>query len=176
MQITRVEANVRKSRIGRVDVDKLPKALRMRTVRLLNKLEGVKRINIESRAQDAIFELSDRNVTLDFFDRKLRREFVKTIDLLQWYQGPHWHSTPGVIGGPVRCTHCGYTRLPGFFSSYCPNSGYPSHEKWRQIIGPSYKPPENPLVANLERQIKELKKYPEGRKIFEKIGSPEKKK
>ena len=169
MQITRVEANVRKSRIAGADVDGLPKALRMRTVRLLNKLEGVKRISIEGEAKDAIFELSDRNVTLNFFNYKLRREFVKTIDLLQWYQGPHWHSTPGVIGAPVHCTHCGYSRLPGFFSSYCPNSGCPSREKWRQIIGPSYKPPEDPLMANLERQMRELEKDPRVKKIFKKV-------
>ena len=166
MQITRVEANVRKSRIAGIDVDGLPKVLRMRMVKLLKKLEGVKRINVEGKVQDAIFELSDRNVTLNFFNRKLRREFVKTTDLLRWYQGPHWHSTRGVIGGRVHCIHCGYSRPPGFFGSYCPNSGCPSYEKWRQIIGPSYKPPEDPSMANLTRQMKELEKGPEGEEAF----------
>ncbi len=168
MRITRVEGNVRKSRIEGKEVNELPKTLRMRTVKLLNKIEGVKYINVEGEAQDAIFELSNQNVTLDFFDdQKLRREIVKTIDLLQWYLGPHWHShlhnTPGVIGGPIRCTHCGHTRPPDFFSDYCPNSGCPSHEKWRQIIGPSYKIPEHPFMANTERLIREIKEDPTGK-------------
>ncbi|TFB07979.1 hypothetical protein E3V08_06070 [Candidatus Atribacteria bacterium MT.SAG.1] len=146
MQITRVEAKVRKSRITGGDVDRLPKVLRWKTVKLLNQLEGVKQISIKGKTQDAIFELSDQNVTLDFFDRKLRKEFVKTIDLLKWYQGSHWQSEPGLVGGPVYCTHCFHTRPPGSFSKHCPNSRCPSHEKWYQINGPSYRPQEDSVI------------------------------
>ena len=146
MEITRVEKLVKKSRIAGTDVDGLPKRLRMRMVRLLNKLAGVKRINIEGKARDAIFELSDRNVTLTFFDRKIRKEFLKTIELLQWYRQPHWHSTHrGVIGAPVHCAHCSYSSVPGAVrGGYCPVPSCPSHEKWRLIIGSSYEPPKTP--------------------------------
>ena len=141
MLITRVETNVRKSRIDEVDVDGLPKGLRRRMVGLLNKLPKVKRINVEDKIQDAIFELSDRNVTLTFFDRKIRKEFLKTTELLKWYRGKHWYSTSpqGAIGGTIYCTECRYSNVSGAVREYCPVPGCPSHKKWRMVIGPSYR-------------------------------------
>jgi len=159
MEITRLEANIKKSRVAGVDVSGLPKGLRTMMAKLLDKLEGVKRINIEGKAQDAIFELSEKNVTLSFFDRKIRKEFLGTIELLQWYQQPHWHSARrGVIGAPVHCAHCSYSTVPGAHGGYCPVPSCPSHEKWRLIIGPSYKPPgEDPRFLGLSEK---LKKHP----------------
>lgn len=159
MQIIRVGTDVRKSIITGINVDNvngLPKASRERMIKLLNMLKDVKRINIKDKADDAIFEFSDVNVTLDFFNQKIRKEFIEIIDLLQWYERPHWSSREGVYGAPLCCTHCGYAK-PSGSPDDCPSPGCPSHEKWRQIIGPSYKIPGDFSPDEKKRLIKAFK-------------------
>jgi len=143
MQITRVEDNVRKSRVDRVEVNELPKGLRFRMVRLLNRLKRVKQIKIKGKTQDALFEFLDKNVTLKSFDKKVKKEFLNTIELLRWYLSGHWYtmSPPGAIGGEVHCANCNYSTIAGSLELYCPSPSCPSHQKWRMVIGPLYKPP-----------------------------------
>lgn len=153
MQIIRVEDNVRKSKVDRVEVSELPKGLRIRMVRLLNKLKEVKQINIKGKTQDALFEFMDRNVILKSFDKKIKKEFLNTIELLRWYLGKHWYSMspPGAIGGDVCCADCNYSRIAGSPELYCPSLSCPSHQKWRMVIGPLYKPPKkDPLFSLLQ--------------------------
>ncbi len=157
MQITRIEGNVGRSIVaGGKKVNELPPLLQMQMKDILSKMKGVKYINVEEESQGAIFELSNRNVTLDFFDEKLREEIMKTIDLLQWYQGHHWNGASDVCGGPIYCAHCSNIRPFNFFGSYCPNSQCPSHKKWSQIIGPSYKSP-TPREVSFDKIIEKDK-------------------
>ncbi len=160
MQIIRVEDNVRESRVDGDKVNDLPKGLRVKTVMLLNRLKGVKRISIENKIQDALFELHDKNVTLKSFDSKTRKEFLETIELLIWYLGEHWYSMgpPGVIGGTVHCADCHYSEIAGSPGD-CPSPSCPSHKKWRMVIGPSYVPPkEDPRFTEIKKQMEEIAK------------------
>lgn len=155
MQIIRVEGNVKESRVDGVKVSNLPKGLQSRMVRLLNKLRGVKRINVEREVGDALFEISNKNVTSEHFNQKIRKEFLGTIGLLIWYLGRHWYSTgpEGVIGGPIYCEDCHHSE-PSGHHGYCPIASCPSHKKWRMVIGPSYTPPEeDPDAGPFKNQV-----------------------
>lgn len=142
MEIIRVEDDVEKSTIDGCAVADLPDGLKAMMVAVLAKMPRVKRINVSDNASCALFELADKNVVLGYF-HGIEIEFLKTIELLLWYQGPHWHgSYGGGYGAPVHCAHCGYQSTPGaVHGDKCPIPSCLSHEKWRQIIGPSYKPP-----------------------------------
>jgi hypothetical protein len=177
VQIIRVQNDIKKSTVDREKVSDLPEGLRKKMANLLANSEfsgnaKVKTINIGERAEDAILELPETNVTLDFFNETLRKEFIETVELFWWYRQPHWHSSrSGAIGAPVHCAHCGSSYVcPGPTRGFCTNSGCPSHEKWRQIIGPSYEIPENPDAKRIEQEMKNFKSNPEIKKFFKKLG------
>lgn len=161
MEIIRIEGNVTESKIEGEKVNKLPGLLRERMIKLLDKLRGVKRIIVENGAEDAIFELTDQNFALvDYLSQKDKKEFIRTIGLLQWYREPHWHGVPpsmGMrIGVKARCSECGLEER-SFGDDYCFNDECPSHKMWRQIV-PSYEPPRDPLLVALEKQMGGKKK------------------
>jgi hypothetical protein len=160
MQIIRVEGDVKKSRVDKNEVSGLPKGLRIKMLGLLNKLTGVKRINDDEGVRNALFELSDRNVTIDFFGRDVKKEFLRTADLLRWYLGRHWYSMspPGTIGGTIHCADCYYSTVAGAAHTYCPIPSCPSHKKWREVIGPSYKPQKEDPCFDMKRRIAKLLK------------------
>lgn len=168
MEIIRVDGNVRKSIVAGILVNDLPKGLRRRMVKMLNKLKGVKRICLEGKTEEAIFEYNHLNATLDLMgvDAKLKKEIVKTIDLFKWYRSSHWrNNTPGLIGGTSYCVDCNFPRPPGG-GTYCVWNSCSSHRKWRQIIGPKYTMPPKPpkkvaILANLEKFINLLVKNPD---------------
>jgi len=143
MQIIRVEDDVKKSQIDGIEVARLPKGLRTKMLRLLKKLTGVKIISLGRITTTTNFEFAERNVPLAFFDRKIRKEFQETINLLKWWLTPHWlsMSSSDAIGGEVYCMDCNHMMIAGSGGEYCPNPSCPSHKKWRMVIGPSYEPP-----------------------------------
>jgi hypothetical protein len=147
MQIIRVEMNVGKSIVGRITIDELPELLRIQMIDLLNKLAGVKQISIQGKVENAILELADKNVTLDFFDPELRNNFVEAVGLLEWYVAPHWAGSRAI--GPSSCAHCGHTPR-SCYSIYCTNPLCSSHKMWPKIIGPSYRRREDRLLDSLD--------------------------
>lgn len=150
MEITRIEkgAYVKESLIdGRTKVKDLPKGLRIRVVKLLNKLRGVTLIitfTDKNRHFDAVINHSGRNYTLnDLPIKEIKKEFIETIGLLEWFFKEHWHSfSPRNVCAPLRCLDCGKVVPPGH-TGPCPNDGCLSHSKWRKVIGPSYKIPKS---------------------------------
>lgn len=138
-------------------VSELPEGIRTIIVLLLASLWEVNQIIIKGEIQDALFALKpdNRYVDLAIFDSKrefeppINPEFRTAMELLKWYLGPHWigWGGAGVIGGSVHCVDCGYSKPAGASGEYCPDPNCPSHKKWKQVIGLSYQPPENPLFA-----------------------------
>jgi len=153
MEIVRVE-NARESLINnRTKVKDLPKGLRIRVVKLLNKLNGVIFIisfHDKEKRPDAILRYFDRNFVLDELPAKIKKEFEETTSLLEWYFREHWYSLSpqGTVGASLYCADCQRMARSGH-SGPCLNNGCPSHLKWRKIIGPSYEMPPKPVNENM---------------------------
>ncbi len=147
MKIIRVNDRISKSTVDGSEIKELPLRLRVLLRRLLADLKRVKTITIDQEPQKAILEFSSRNATILSLSAKTRRQFIATMSLLQWYKRKHWysHRPAGMLGGTIYCNDCDLGIIAGS-AWYCQNSACPSHEKWRQVIGPSYKPPENPMI------------------------------
>jgi len=154
MEIVRVENNTRESLINNeIKVRDLPKGLRIRVVKLLNKLNGVIFIisfhDKKNRpdAINAILRYPDRNSVLNDLPAKIKKEFEETTGLLEWYFREHWYSLSprGTVGAPRYCIDCQQMVRSGHSGS-CPNNSCPSHLKWRRVIGPSYEMPPRPVM------------------------------
>jgi hypothetical protein len=67
--------------------------------------------------------------------RDERSEIKHVLRLLRWYLKPHFYQMPG----DWLCSECSAIQVVS--SLYCNDPSCPSHKKWSEIIGPSYKPP-----------------------------------
>lgn len=140
MRIIRKESDVKKSIIvGNGFINDLPKRLRFKMIKLLQRLNKVNTIDLLNNG-DAIFEFSDKSVNLSFFAKRKQKEFSKTIELLRWYLSRHWHnfSPRGSRFGEIFCAECKYVIKIEDLNNICPSQDCPSHTKWRQVIGLTY--------------------------------------
>lgn len=143
MQIIVVRKNLQKSTVNGLSVEKLPPFLRKKVISLLRKLPtDLKRIEIKKKVKDAILEITQGNITPDLIrNKKTKAEFLKKMGLLRWYFSGHWYiHNSRALTPPVRCAHCHIIRQKPN-TKYCLNPECPSHQKWKLIIGPSYKKP-----------------------------------
>lgn len=160
MEIKIVRSDVLRSRIiteKTTDVRELPPGLKSLMKSLLSPLSraGIKGISIDGSPKKAIFESSKTNATFNCLKKKAKKTFLDVIGLLIWYLNPHWGGASGdKIGGVVCCVDCHSSRVIGGSLYYCGCPSCPSHEKWRKVIGPSYKKPKN--FIPLEDILKEL--------------------
>lgn len=80
------------------------------------------------------------NKILSEMENKVKEQARETLELLVWYFKQHFSSYhPQAIGSDVYCSDCKWLQSSIF--EYCENPNCSSHEKWRAIMGPSYKPP-----------------------------------
>ena len=152
MKIVRMDGDVQQSRLhakvgffnqkAKIKISELPEGLKNKMADLLNKLTGVKTIDLSDReTANAVIKLADKNVTIDAFDQDTKEEFVRTIDLLRWYLEKHWITHhPEYIGAASYCNDCNNIALPGS-GEYCDNPDCSSHKKWQEAIGPAYEAP-----------------------------------
>lgn len=152
MKIIRLEDRIGESTVDGERIGKLPLRLLILMRNLMANLKGIKSITIALEPKSAVFELAGRNVSISSLGKKKRELFLRIVPLLLWYKKEHWYrNNPDLIGGTIYCSECHSGFVLGSIGIYCPNAWCPSHKKWQEIIGPSYKPPENPMINFLEK-------------------------
>ncbi|MDD4990463.1 MAG: hypothetical protein PHW31_04150 [Candidatus Pacebacteria bacterium] len=143
----------------------LPVGLKGKLTPALKMLNASQIVVNTGEVNKSILVLVGQNKMLSEINGEAGEKAKEALELLVWYYGQHFYSfSPGLIGGDIHCSHCGYTQSPGRGSGYCENPCCPSHEFWKKIIGASYK-----LPKKLKMSIHILPEMsPEQKKEFKK--------